>query len=85
MICPNCSNFYDDSYAFCPYCGAEKPAPKICPKCEILTDISYNFCPRCGGPLVSTKDYRKKWKVCPRCNHKINNVAKQCPYCNHRF
>ena len=26
-----------------------------------------------------------KWKNCPNCNHRINEVAKKCPYCNYEY
>ena len=33
MICPNCNNYFNDDFAFCPHCGTKKPKPKTCPEC----------------------------------------------------
>ena len=53
MNCSKCGVEYDDSYRFCPNCGA--PAAKMtqakqirCPNCMKAVDSSYDFCPICG-------------------------------------
>ncbi|WP_295594309.1 zinc ribbon domain-containing protein [uncultured Methanobrevibacter sp.] len=53
MECPKCNRTYEDDFKFCPYCGEEKPKPKICPKCKLEPPIEFSFCPECGEKLVT--------------------------------
>lgn len=59
MECPNCNKIYDDDFKFCPYCGAEKPAPKICPNCELEPSIEFSFCPECGTELIEKAEFER--------------------------
>lgn len=52
MNCPNCNKKYDDDFAFCPYCGTEKPEPLVCHKCG-LESYDFSFCPNCGEKLIT--------------------------------
>ena len=57
--CPNCNRNYGDDFKFCPYCGEEKPKPKICPKCELEPNSQFSFCPECGTELIEITEYVK--------------------------
>lgn len=49
--CPSCNRFYNDDFAYCPFCGTKKPEGKICPKCKFKS-IEYSYCPHCGKKLI---------------------------------
>ena len=53
MECRRCNRTYDDDFKFCPYCGEEKPEPKICPICGFEPTVEFIFCPECGASLIS--------------------------------
>ena len=57
--CINCKETYDDEFKFCPYCGEEKPAPKICPNCKLEPNVEFSFCPECGEGLINKKEYEE--------------------------
>ena len=61
--CPNCNNFFNDDFAFCPYCGQKKPKPLTCPKCGYEDGSNeYSFCPYCGIKLTSENSLDKNIK-----------------------
>lgn len=60
MICPNCDNYFDDDYSFCPHCGEEKPEPLTCPNCGFKSN-DYSFCPNCGEKILN-KDELEKYR-----------------------
>lgn len=62
MECPKCNRTYEDDFKFCPYCGEEKPKPKICPKCKLEPPIEFSFCPECGEKLVTQDELTLKLK-----------------------
>ena len=74
MKCPKCKETYDDNFKFCPYCGEEKPAPKICPNCELEPNVEFSFCPECGTELVSKSQWEelKREKLKREEIHKLN-------------
>ena len=57
ILCSNCGKIFEDEFEFCPYCGTEKPKPKICPKCKLEPSIEFNFCPKCGTELLEKEKY----------------------------
>ena len=76
MNCPNCNKIYDDDFKFCPYCGEEKPEPKICPNCELELSTKFHFCPECGTKLAEKEDIadiqKNDEKKIPPCEIKDN-------------
>ena len=59
MKCMKCKEIYNDDFKFCPYCGEEKPKPKICPNCELEPNVEFSFCPECGTELVN----KLNWEI----------------------
>ena len=35
--------------------------------------------------LIEKLEFENKYKFCPKCNHRLNIVAKKCPYCDYKF
>lgn len=66
--CPNCNRFYNDDFAYCPYCGTKKPEGKICPKCKFKS-IEYSYCPHCGKKLIPIQHLKNN-------KHKKKNTLK---------
>lgn len=60
MKCIKCKETYDDEFKFCPYCGEEKPAPKICPNCKLEPNVEFSYCPECGEKLNNKKEYEEE-------------------------
>ena len=60
ILCSKCGKEFNDEFDFCPYCGTEKPKPKICPKCKLEPSIEFSFCPKCGTELVDKEEYLKQ-------------------------
>ena len=58
MICPNCDNYYNDDFDFCPHCGTKKPEPLTCPECGFRSN-EYSFCPKCGEKLRTSDEMEK--------------------------
>ncbi len=75
MECPNCNKTYDDDFKFCPYCGEEKPKPKICPNCELEPSVEFSFCPECGTKLVSKSQWEELNKLKKR--EELNKLKKR--------
>ncbi len=78
-----------DSMAFCPACGAKKPAPKPAADgwtcaCGAVNPASAAFCPACGAkkpaetPAATTA-------FCPACGAKLEPGAKFCPGCGKKL
>ena len=58
--CPNCNNFFDEDFDFCPYCGEKNdPQPDIlvCSKCG-FESTDFSFCPNCGIKLRLYEYYK---------------------------
>ena len=65
MKCMKCKEIYNDDFKFCPYCGEEKPKPKICPNCELEPNVEFSFCPECGTELeekLKEEKFLEQWK-----------------------
>ena len=60
VLCSKCGKEFNDEFEFCPYCGTEKPQPKICPKCKLEPSVEFSFCPKCGIELVDKSEYLAK-------------------------
>lgn len=56
MKCPNCNKTYDEEFKFCPYCGEEKPKPKICPNCNLEQNAEFTYCTECGTELIEKEE-----------------------------
>ena len=77
MECPKCNKTYDDDFKFCPYCGEEKPKPKICPNCELEPSVEFSFCPECGTELISKSQWEElKRKELDKLNKQIMEYEK---------
>lgn len=59
VFCSKCGKEFNDEFDFCPFCGTEKPKPKICPKCKLEPSIEFSFCPKCGIELIDKEEYLK--------------------------
>ena len=57
VYCPNCNEYFDEDFSFCPHCGAEKPKPLTCPKCGTQS-YEYSFCPNCGEKLKTQNELK---------------------------
>lgn len=59
------------------------------------TNINYEYKPSSRKPYRRIKtqsqpknfsiESTREWKCCPKCNKKINVVAKKCPYCDYQI
>ena len=75
--CINCKETYDDEFKFCPYCGEEKPAPKICPNCKLEPNVEFSFCPECGEGLINKKEYEEDPEKIENEEHSKNKKRKK--------
>jgi hypothetical protein len=48
-VCPACQKPVEESYAFCPDCGATLQS--VCKSCGKPADTAWKVCPHCGAPL----------------------------------
>ena len=74
MECPNCNKTYDDNFKFRPYCGEEKPEPKICPNCIMELSLEFSFCPECGTELIS----KSQWELKTEFLNDLNELIRKC-------
>lgn len=81
-----------DNMAFCPGCGAKKPAPQPAAPadgwkctCGATNAASAAFCPNCGAkkPVVETAPATPAF--CPECGAKLAPGAKFCPGCGKKL
>ena len=75
-----------DNMAFCPSCGAKKPAPAPAAggwscSCGAVNPASAAFCPSCGGK----KPEAPASAFCPNCGAKSAPGAKFCPGCGNKL
>jgi RNA polymerase subunit RPABC4/transcription elongation factor Spt4 len=48
-VCPACRKQTEESFAFCPHCGAASQS--VCKSCGKPAESSWKVCPHCGAPL----------------------------------
>lgn len=83
MNCPRCGVEYDDSYRFCPNCGAaaakekEKEETKQieCPNCKMALDSSTGFCPNCGAAVKKEKKEPKTAAVISQADEDLSSYV----------
>lgn len=58
--CLKCHKTFDDSMAYCPYCGVELKLANVCLKCGKEVPEDADFCPFCAANLKPQKEAPKK-------------------------
>ena len=76
-VCGKCGASIPAGAAFCPACGAEKPAAPACPACGQPVQEGAEFCDKCGARLTKKADER----FCPTCGAAIKSGNLFCPTC----
>jgi len=77
--CNNCGHSVDDSYNFCPNCGAQledeiKKDIIICSNCGSENSVYDSFCTECGAKLENSKADTKK--IQPTSSQHTKSVGK---------
>ena len=62
IVCSECGNEFEDSFKFCPNCGAKKienMGKIVCSECGNEFEDSFKFCPNCGTSVHKTEPDKK--------------------------
>ena len=90
--CKNCGAEVDETAKFCPECGKpiikrgrpRKVALVKCVECGYEYTVDNNICPNCGYPS-KIEESAEDTKICPECQNKVAQTAKECPECGYPF
>ncbi|XP_070197760.1 uncharacterized protein [Littorina saxatilis] len=87
MKCQNCQEPLEDSAAFCPECGTQRPANRTCIHCGSPVKVKQKFCSVCGkSPELTCQcgaTLKPEQKFCKGCGKKVEQSSKKpvCPEC----